>query len=61
MRIQINLSDNMVKKVDLLADNYGVSRSALCSTIIGQYVYGVDTAVNALSEAIKTPKKETKK
>lgn len=60
MRIQINLSDSMVKKVDSLAESYGVSRSALCSTIIGQYIFSVDTAVNAVNEAVK-PKKDVKK
>lgn len=36
MRIQVNLSDDIVKDLDMLAKRYGVSRSALCCTLIGQ-------------------------
>lgn len=38
MRIQVNLSDEMVAEVDKLAKKYGVTRSGLCSTLIGQGV-----------------------
>lgn len=38
MRIQVNLSDEMVTEVDKLAKKYGVTRSGLCSTLIGQGV-----------------------
>lgn len=38
MRIQVNLSDEMVKEVDKLANKYGITRSALCCTLIGQGV-----------------------
>lgn len=38
MRVQVNLSDEMVAEVDALAKKYGVSRSSLCSTLIGQGV-----------------------
>lgn len=36
MRVQVNLSDEIVNDLDKLAKRYGVSRSALCSTLIGQ-------------------------
>ena len=48
MRIQVNLSENMVKRVDALADNMGVSRSAFCSLIIGQYVMNYEKSVDVL-------------
>lgn len=48
MRIQVNLSDNMVKKVDALAEDMGISRSAFCSFIIGQYVINYDKSVDVL-------------
>lgn len=38
MRVQVNLEDGMVKRVDTIAKEYGVSRSALCSVFIGQMV-----------------------
>ena len=48
MRIQVNLSDNMVKRVDALAEDMGVSRSAFCSLIIGQYVMNYEKSVDVL-------------
>lgn len=48
MRVQVNLSDKMVKKIDGLAEDMGVSRSALCSTIIGQYVMNFEKSVDIL-------------
>lgn len=48
MRIQVNLSDNMVKRVDSLAEDMGVSRSAFCSLIIGQYVMNYEKSVDVL-------------
>ena len=36
MRLQVNVSEEMVKEVDRYAALMGVSRSALCSMFIGQ-------------------------
>lgn len=49
MRVQVNVSDEMVKKVDLYAEQLGVSRSALCSMFIGQGVMSYDKAMDAMS------------
>lgn len=38
MRIQVSVSDQMVERLDKIAAEMGVSRSALCSTFIGQAV-----------------------
>lgn len=48
MRIQVNLSEKMVKRVDALAEDMGVSRSAFCSLVIGQYVMNYEKSVDAL-------------
>lgn len=40
MRIQVNLSEEMIKKLDEYATKMGISRSALCATFIGQGVLG---------------------
>ena len=48
MRVQINLSDSMVKRVDVLADDMGVSRSAFCSFVIGQYVQNYEKSVEVV-------------
>lgn len=50
MRIQVNLSDNMVKRVDAMAEDMGVSRSALCSTIIGNYIMNYQKSVDILEK-----------
>ena len=34
MRLQVNVGDNVVKRIDMLAKEIGVTRSALCSMII---------------------------
>lgn len=51
MRVQVNLSDNMVERVDNLAKNYGVSRSSLCSMAIGQFVMGVEQSISILEKS----------
>lgn len=53
MRVQVNLSDNMVKRIDTIAENVGVSRSALCATIIGQYVMGIEKGFEVLENTAK--------
>ncbi len=49
MRVQVNLSDDMVKKIDGYAKQLGVSRSALCSMFIGQACLSYDKAYDAFS------------
>lgn len=51
MRIQVNLSDEMVARVDKYAEMLGVSRSALCSVFVGQGVMGYDQAFKIVSNA----------
>ena len=34
MRLQVNVGEDVVKRIDSLAKEIGVSRSALCSMII---------------------------
>lgn len=45
MRIQVIASDDLVAKVDKYADMMGVSRSALCSVLIGQGIMGYEKSV----------------
>lgn len=44
MRIQVNLANGMVDRVDKYAELMGVSRSALCATLIGQGIMSYDKA-----------------
>lgn len=55
MRLQINVADEMVTRIDDIAGQMGVSRSALCSVAIGQYIMSLDKTMdilNALSEKV---------
>lgn len=49
MRIQVNLSDEMVEKVDAYASVMGMSRSSLCAYFIGQSVMGLDKANSTIA------------
>lgn len=49
MRLQVNVADDMAERVDFYAQKMGVSRSALCSVAIGQYVLGLDKGMDILS------------
>lgn len=49
MRVQVNLSDEMVEKVDFYAKQMGVSRSALCSMFIGQGVMAFNKSFDIFS------------
>lgn len=48
MRVQVNLSDEMVKEVDAYAKKMGVSRSAFCSMMVGQGVMNLNVAYKAV-------------
>lgn len=49
MRVQVNLSDEMVVKVDSYAKKMGVSRSALCSILVGQGIMTYDKSMDIIS------------
>lgn len=36
MKLQVNVSDEMVEKIDFYSEAFGVSRSSLCAVWIGQ-------------------------
>lgn len=48
MRVQVNISDVMVERIDKYAQMMGVSRSALCSMLIGQGIMGFDKAFDIM-------------
>lgn len=49
MRVQVNLSEEMLGKVDAYAEKMGVSRSALCALLIGQGIMSYDKSVDVLT------------
>lgn len=50
MRIQVNLSDDIVGKLDLYAKKIGVSRSAFCAMSIGQTVMSYEKSFDIVKE-----------
>ena len=48
MKVQVNLNDDVVKKIDNYAKAIGVSRSAVCAMWIGNALLGVDKATETL-------------
>lgn len=42
MKVQVMMNDEMVSRVDYYAKKMGISRSALCSVLIGQGIMGYD-------------------
>lgn len=53
MRIQVNIGDEIVSRVDDYATKMGLSRSAFCSSCIGNYILSLDTAIHAAETYIK--------
>ena len=52
IRVQVSLSVDMCKKVDNLAYSLGVSRSSLCSVLIGQGVMGFEKGVELVQNSL---------
>lgn len=48
MRVQVNISDEMVSRVDDYANKMGVSRSALCSMLVGQGIMSFDKSMDII-------------
>lgn len=51
MKVQVNLSDELVSKIDSFAKAMGVSRSALCGVWIGQTVMSMEKPSKAGQKA----------
>lgn len=55
MRIQVNLGDALLSKVDKLADACGVARSAVCSMLISQGILAYEKSfeiMDSLKESL---------
>lgn len=53
MKVQINLSDDMVKKIDKYSQMMGVSRSSFCGVWLGLSVMTLDQMIeNGLNPVI---------
>lgn len=50
MRIQVNLSDEMVEKADYYSKKMGVTRASLCTMLIGQGLMSYENAVSVINE-----------
>lgn len=50
MRVQVNLNDNIVKRIDEYAAAIGLSRSQCCAYWIGQAVLSLDKSIDVLEQ-----------
>ena len=48
MRVQINLNEDLVKKIDDFAASIGQNRSSVCAMWIGQAALGIEKATQTL-------------
>ena len=48
MRVQVNLSDEMIERCDYYSKKMGVTRSSLCSMLIGQGIMSFDKSMDIL-------------
>lgn len=60
MRLQVSVSDDLVKRIDYYASRFGCSRSALCSVLIGQGLMGYDKVDEVFEGIGETVKKDIK-
>lgn len=58
MRVQVNLSDEMVRMVDDYAKLLGVTRSSLCSMLIGDGVLEFQEARDGIRRALLMGREE---
>lgn len=54
VKVQVNLSDDLVSRIDKYAKAMGVSRSALCGVWIGQSLMGMEKTLEVGQKAIET-------
>lgn len=54
MKVQVNLSNDLVARIDKFAKAMGVSRSALCGVWIGQTLMSLEKTLEVGQKAIET-------
>lgn len=60
MRVQVNLSEEMIERVDKIANLYGVTRSGLLATFIGQQVTQVEMGQTLANNLLNSPEFQKK-
>lgn len=53
-RLYVNVAPQIMKRLDKIAERYGVTRSSLISMILGQYCESTERAFEAIPDAMKT-------
>lgn len=48
MRLQVNINEQMSRKIDKYCDELSVSRSSLCAMLIGQGLMGLDKSFSVV-------------
>lgn len=50
MKVQVLMSDELVKRIDTIANAYGVSRSSYCAMLIGQGILATERSLDILDK-----------
>lgn len=58
LKVQVNLSEELVEKIDGIAKSLGVSRSALCGVWIGQAVFSTEKAQSVMDSLLTNINKD---
>lgn len=49
-RLQVNISEEMMDRIDMYAKKLGVTRSAFCAVILGQGLAGYDATFGMVAD-----------
>lgn len=54
MKVQVNIADSMVERIDRIAEQLGQTRSGTCNWFISQGVLSFENANNFMKENLST-------
>lgn len=52
MRLQVNVNDKMLEKIDRYAESMSLSRSSFCASLIGQGIMNLDKAYGIVDKMV---------
>lgn len=59
IRMSVTVNRDISKSLDVMADEIGISKTALIAVVLGQYVTSIDKVYEMANEALKNAIKDT--
>lgn len=59
-KLQVTVSDDLCRRIDVVAERFGTTRSALCGVLLGQSIAGAESALSASDKMAELLIQETK-